>query len=292
MSTHLVIGASGLIGEYLIRAGSVTHQVLGTFRSNPIPGMFQLDICNRPQVQSLIERLCPSIIYLPAALTNVDYCEMHSKEAHSIDVVGVQNVVQAIGNTQIKLVYFSTDYVFDGKSGPYREDDLANPINEYGRQKLLAEQYISLHMRDCLIVRTTGVYGWERGGKNFVYRVLETLGARNMLRVPRDQIGNPTYAPNLAQVAVALAVSDATGVYNISGPTRVSRYEFACEIAKVFNLDIHLIEAVLTNELAQPARRPLNAGLIVAKVSARLGIELLDYRKGLREMAKERGIDS
>lgn len=292
MNIHLIIGASGLVGEDLVRAApNAGLEAMGTYHSHPVPDMQRLDIRSRTEVQLLVAKVRPTIVYLPASLANVDYCELHPEEGYATNVVGVCNVVRAVNNVGAKLIYFSSDYIFDGKAGPYRENDPANPICEYGRQKLIAEHYVALHARDYLIVRTTVVYGWERQGKNFVYRLLNTLEAGQILKVPVDQIGNPTYAPNLAQAVVELALSDARGVYHVVGPERVNRYEFACEAASVFGLDGSLIQPVATSQLGQPAPRPLNAGMVVEKAIAKLSVPLMGYRDGLRAMASERMID-
>ena len=290
MSIQLIIGASGQVGEHLVRAASdAGFEAIGTYHNHPVLGMQRLDIRSPTEVQSLIAKVRPSVVYLPASLANVDYCELHPEEGYAANVVGVRNVVQCVNDVEAKLVYFSSDYIFDGKTGPYYEDDPANPICEYGRQKLIAEHYVALHARDYLIVRTTVVYGWERQGKNFVYRLLNTLKAGQVLRVPVDQVGSPTYAPNLARAVVELAISNTKGVYHVVGPERVNRYGFACEAASVFGLDDSLIQAVATNELEQAAPRPLNAGMMVEKADAVLTVPLIGYRGGLRAMASERG---
>lgn len=292
MSIHLIIGASGQVGEHLVRAASDAGlEAIGTYHSRPVPGMQRLDIRSQPETQLLITKVRPTVVYLPASLSNVDYCELHPEEGYATNIVGVRNVLQIVNDVGAKLVYFSSDYIFDGKAGPYREDDPANPICEYGRQKLMAEHYVALHARDYLIVRTTVVYGWERQGKNFIYRLLDTLKAGQILKVPVDQIGSPTYASNLAQAVLELALSDAKGVYHVVGLERVTRYEFACEAASVFGLDGSLIQPVATSELGQAAPRPLNAGMVAEKAAAKLTVPLIGYREGLRVMASERGVD-
>lgn len=277
MSTHLVIGASGQVGGALLRAIGPAGQ--GTCRTQAVPGLRELDIRNAAEVGSLVSKLHPATIWLCAAMGNADWCERHPEEAYATNVVGAQNAVRAANEVRAKLVYFSTDYIFDGKSGPYREDDLPNPICVYGRQKLLAEHCIALHARDHLIVRTTVVYGWEIQRKNFVCRLLDTLGAGHGMRVPSDQIGSPTYAPHLAEAVRELVARSAHGVYHVVGADRISRSEFAHEAARVFGLDEGLIEPVLTRELDQPAPRPLNAGMCSAKTDPLPG-----WRAGLQAM--------
>ncbi|MBI2940973.1 MAG: SDR family oxidoreductase [Chloroflexi bacterium] len=288
MSGQVVIGASGQVGEHLVQAASAAGlDVLGTYSSHPVPGLRQLDIRNRAETRSLLLASRPSVVYLPAARANVDYCELHPEEGYAVNVLGVRHVVQAANEIGAKLVFFSSDYIFDGRAGPYREGDPPNPICEYGRQKLMAEHCVALHARNYLVVRTTVVYGRERQRKNFIYRLLETLRDGQVLRAPVDQVGSPTYAPNLAQTVVALALADAVGVFHVAGPERASRYEFACEAARAFGLDQDLIRPVATRELGQAAARPLDAGMLVEKATRELTIPLVAYPDGLRAMAAE-----
>lgn len=293
MSRHLIIGASGQVGEHLVLAASLAgFETLGTYYSHPVEGMQQLDIRSKREVQSLLTTVRPAVVYLPASLTNVDYCEMHPQKGYAVNVSGVCNVVQTVNDIGAKLVYFSSDYIFNGEVGPYHEEDPANPICEYGRQKVIAEHYVALHACDYLIVRTTVVYGWERQCKNFVCRLLSVLEASNILRVPVDQVGNPTYAPNLAQAVIELACSGAKGVYDVVGPERVNRYEFACEAARAFGLDGSLIKGIPTCELGQVAPRPLNAGMVVEKATDALKVPLVSYKEGLRMMASGKGLSN
>jgi len=286
MSLHLVIGASGLIGSHLLRhLSQAGWEAVGTFHRAPQPGLLPLDIRDDRSVRDLVERLRPQIIYLPAGFTHVDRCEIERDAAYAINVAGTWNVVRAARQVGARLVFFSSDYVFDGRSGPYDEEFPPRPLSEYGRQKVLGELGVALHARDYLIVRTTVVYGWEPQGKNFVQRLLSTLREGKPVPVPWDQVGSPTYAPNLAAAVVELATLDVCGVFHIAGPERVSRYDFACTAARTFHLDASLIRPVSTPDLGQAAPRPLEAGLRVEKVRQVLRTPLMGYREGLTHMA-------
>jgi dTDP-4-dehydrorhamnose reductase len=284
----LVIGASGLVGSWLLRAAQARGwAAAGTYLSQSLAGLRGLDIRDGGQVCSLLAELHPEVVFLPAARANVDHCELHPAEVYPTNVSGVRNVVGASNEVGAKLVYFSSDYVFDGTSGPYAEEEAPNPINQYGIQKVLAEHYVALHARDYLIVRTTVVYGAETAGKNFVYRLHRTLAAGETLTVPMDQVGSPTYAPDLAHAAIELAGLDARGLYHLVGPTQVDRYRFACEAAEQLQLDAALIRPVTTTELGQPARRPLRAGLLCDKALRVMTTRLRDHTEGLRALAGE-----
>ncbi len=285
----LVIGASGLVGGHLLTQlkQQVGTEVIGTYHQHPAAGQQPFDVLDRAAVRAAFDQIQPTVVFLAAALSNVDYCELHPGPSYEANVSGVQHVVEAASSCGAKLVFFSTDYIFDGRAGPYREDDAASPISLYGWHKTLAEHHIALHSSDYLIVRTTGVYGWESQGKNFVYRLLRTLPQGQALRVPTDQVANPTYAPNLVAATIELAQAAAVGVFNLVGCERVSRYAFALEAARVFDLDPQLILPVSTAELKQPAARPLQAGLKINKALQVLRTPLLDYHLGLQAMRDE-----
>ena len=290
MKPSLVIGAAGQVGERIVctllsRGQTVVQADLLT----PSPDMRRLDIRQRDEVEHAIVSIQPDIVYLTAALTNVDYCEEHPEESYQVNVTGVQNVVDATNRAGARLVFFSSDYIFDGCSGPYHEDSTPCPICEYGRQKLLAEQLIARSSRNYLIIRTTVVYAWEGQGKNFVVRLLKALSDDQEVRVPLDQVSNPTYAPNLAEASIELAENNLQEVFHVVGPERASRYEFACEAARVFGYPVQLIRPITTRELNQPAARPLNAGMTIAKAKGVLKTSLIGFRAGLRLMEKTKG---
>ncbi len=285
MTSHLVIGSSGLVGEHVLRevVAAGLHGI-GTSCSQVAPDRVSLDICAPDDVRRVFDRVRPQVVYLVASLTDVDYCELHPAAAAAVNVAGTRNVVSGANSVGAKIVYVSTDYVFDGVSGPYREDDIANPINEYGRQKLRAEHHVALHAARCVIVRTTVVYGWERLGKNFVYRLVRNVAEGRTVKAPHDQIGTPTYAPNLAAGLVTLGQSDSNGVYHVAGSDRVSRYEMAVTAANVFGLDESLIEPVSTPQLRQPASRPLSAGLVTDRFTRCFDMPMTGCRHGLEQM--------
>lgn len=222
---------------------------------------------------------------MPAAATRVDSCEIDARQAYEVNVFGTGHVVDAADAVGATVVYFSTDYVFDGREGPYTESASPNPLSQYGAQKLVAESRVQHAVGGALIVRTTVVYGFEPQSKNFVARLLGDLRRGERVTVPSDQIGTPTHAPDLAEAVIDLMMAGARGVVNVAGNETVARDEFAREVARVFGEDPALVCPALTAELGQPAPRPLRAGLRVDYAERLLGRELPGYRAGLREMA-------
>lgn len=288
MNGHLVIGGSGQIGHHLFNVLKTAENVYGTYLNHPEDHLIHLDINSYANTKKVLCELKPAVVYCPAYISNVDYCEQNPEETYLTNGLGLWNVIKIATEIGARLVYFSSDYIFDGKNGPYREDDLPNPICVYGHQKLIGEHAIMRSTDDYLIVRSTVIYSWESQGKNFIYRLLNSLEKGLRIQVPTDQIGNPTYGPDLAQAVIDLVEDQAVGIFNITGQDRLNRYEFAVEVAKTFDMDPNLILPVTTDQLKQAARRPLNAGLISDKAAERLQRKFMGYKEGLERMVVEK----
>jgi dTDP-4-dehydrorhamnose reductase len=223
-------------------------------------------------VEAAIERHQPEPIYLAAALTGVDYCEDHQDEAWRINVEGTRNVAEAAARVGSKLIFYSTEYVFDGAAGPYAEDDPVSPLGVYAQSKAAGEETIRDAADDYLIVRTTVVFGWDRASRNFAMQLWEHLSVGDRMRVPYDQIGNPTLVDFLAETSLALVRIGVRGeTINVVGGERVARSDFAVRLADRLRLDSSLIDPVSTASLNQRAARPLDAGLRTDKLASILG---------------------
>ena len=279
----LVIGASGQVGEHCLAA--LGPAGIGTYREHARPGMIALDVRDRDAFDRLLAERRPEVVYLSACAANVDFCETNPDTTYKTNVRAVTDAVELANRHGCKLVYLSSEYLFDGTAGPYDEDAPTRPLQVYGWQKLAAEHAIAAFADDWLIVRTAVVFSWESQGKNFLYRLRGSLLEGKEIRVPVDQISSPTYAPDLVQAMIELVDRGERGVFNVCGPRVVSRYDFALEAAEAFGLDATRIVPVTTPELDQPAKRPLRAGLTVTKVERTLGRPMRDFTAGLREMA-------
>jgi dTDP-4-dehydrorhamnose reductase len=268
----LVIGAPGQVGRALMRLlPSSGLEAVGTYHSRPVPGMLRLDVTDHAAVRSVVLAQRPALIFLSGALTAVDYCESHIDEAWAINVHGPTAVAQAAAEVGAKLVFYSTEYVFDGTAGPYGEDDPISPQGVYARSKAEAEQAILKETDDCLIARTTVVFGWDPTSKNFAMQVWERLSAGQRVQAPADQISNPTLADFLAIASIVLAQEDVRGIVNVVGRDRVVRSEFARKLAQALGFSPDLVDPIATADLHQPAPRPLDAGMRTDKLEALLG---------------------
>lgn len=246
-----------------------------------------IDITQKDTVGEAMQNIQPDIVVLTAALSHVDYCEEFPEESEKVNIHGLQNVLDALDKEKTKMIFFSSDYIFDGEKGPYGEDDQPNPLCVYGKHKLMGEEMIRNALKNYLIVRTNGVYGPEQKGKNFVLSLLKKLKGGEKVNVPFDQIGSPTYSENLAEVVEELVQKEKQGVYNIAGPELADRYSFAKEVCKVFGLPEGMLQDVLTSELGQKAKRPLQGGLKMDKVQKQISIQLVAYKQGLLHMRQQ-----
>lgn len=285
----LVIGASGQVGGALLRVLERNGiEAVGTHQSRPARGAFQLDVRDRDTVHRCVAAVKPGVVFLAVNIPGgVDYCETHPQEADTLNVTGTRNVAEATARCGAAVVYYSTDYIFDGKAGPYAEEDDPSPLSVYGRTKLEAEQLIQALAPGHLILRTTVVFGWDRASRNFAMQVWERLGAGQPMRVPSDQWGNPTLVDYLAEVSVRLVQGEAQGVFNVAGKDRMPRSELAKALAHAMALDPALIIPIPTSELAQRAPRPLQGGLKTGKLARTLGTDPLDLNESLKRFRRQ-----
>jgi len=264
----LVVGASGLVGWNLLEAArSGGHDVLGTCSSHAMPGLVQLQIEDEKGRKQLLAKFCPDVAFCCIGWTWVDGCESDPARAFRENTEYPARLAASAVEIGSRFVYFSTSYVFDGKEGPYTEEAETNPLSVYGHSKLEGErEVLEATAGDALVARTMGVYGPEPQQKNFVYQVRKALSGGQSFRVPEDQFGNVTYAPDLARMAIALAGQGQRGIWNLAGPDpSVRRSDFARLIAQNYGLREELLIPIKTNLLHQPAQRPVQGGLIIEK---------------------------
>jgi dTDP-4-dehydrorhamnose reductase len=282
----LVTGASGFIGKQFMEAFR-GHDVVGLRYSRPEPGLLAMDLREPLAVRSCLEDLRPEVVIHCAARPNVDWCELNRDEARAINLLPVRLLAEKCARLRAKLVFLSTDYVFDGLHGPYSETDPTNPINEYGRLKLEGERVITRTTDNYLIVRTTNVYGFDAESKNFLMAILPKLARGERVRVASDQFGSPTMVKDLCLVVRELITSGCTGTLHVAGPDLVNRAEWLRQAAHTFGLDHTLVSGALTGDLDQPAPRPMRSGLVSHRLPPVVGRRLTHLREGLAVMKQQ-----
>ena len=266
----IVIGGSGQIGGWLLQSLiAAGDDAIGTFASVPTPGLLPLDASDQLSAAEWVRSRNPDVVFYPAGFTWVDGCQRDPAKAFAANRDEPLNLARAASQVGAKFVYFSTDYVFDGQSGPNSEADQPKPLSIYGEAKLAAEHQLIDELRDqALIARTSWVYGPERQGKNFAYQLVKTLKAGKPLVCPSDQVSSPSYGPDVARATLSLLRAGIHGLIHVAGPEVMDRVTFAKAIAVAFGLAPELIESQSTAELAQEAPRPLQGGLTTPRLDA------------------------
>ncbi|MGZ0130765.1 dTDP-4-dehydrorhamnose reductase [Priestia megaterium] len=247
----LITGANGQLGKELVELFTAKgFEVYGFGRD-------KMDITNQAQVQEVLSTLKPNIVIHSAAHTQVDLAESEPEQAFSINAYGTRNVAVAAEAVGAKLVYVSTDYVFDGTNDePYNEFSPTSPLGVYGKSKLAGEQFVrDLHSK-FFIVRTSWVYG--KHGANFVKTMLKLGKERKELSVVADQRGCPTYTLDLANAILELVDTQKYGVYHVSNSGSCSWYEFAKEIFEISEMKVQ-VNPCTTADFPRPAARPANS---------------------------------
>ena len=255
----LVIGATGQLGSAIVEAYGAEN-CIGTYCNTKTNDAYvhfdMMRALEEKYTEFLFDLVQPTCVYVCTGMTWVDGCEQEVDKCTLLNhtaPVHVAKVAQAFG---CKFVWYSTDYVFDGKEGPYNEYAPVNPLNQYGRSKRNGELGIMSTCDGALVLRINGVYGPEELGKNFVYQVAD----RRAKRVPSDQFGTPTYSRDIARVSQKLVESNAKGIVHVTGDEVLSRVAFAKRIASVLGLEDECT-GVETTQLQQSATRPLHGGL-------------------------------
>ncbi len=267
----VIIGASGLVGGNMLKYFSMQNwKVLGTHFSYPTKDTIPFDTLNPKNDQEsydLVKKFAPDWIVHCGALTWVDYCEEHPKESYEKTVVSTINMIELAKDLNAGFCYLSTDYVFDGKEGPYTESHEVNPLSVYGKHKLEAEQHVQNSGLNHLILRITNVYGDEERGKNFIARLLSLAkeGKTEHLKLPKDQYATPVNAKDVARATHVLISDQKDGIYHIASTDYMNRMQLAQRVLSNFPDANITMEALRTNQMNQAASRPLYGGLISKK---------------------------
>ena len=276
----MIPGAEGQLGKALQIGLTDKFNILST-TSQPTQlaknqrNVQKLDITDKENISNVLESFKPDIIINCAAYTNVDGSEINKDLAHQVNVEGLRNLIQ-LSDINTYLIQISSDYVFDGDSGPYSEDEHTFPVNYYGKTKLEAENILRGTRRKWAIFRPNVLYSSDLFNKgNFFAWVYRSLLKKDSISVVTDQISNPTFNLQFVKAIFQCIIMDFEGILHIGSDDYMSRYEFALDIAKVFGLDSALITKIDTDSLTQKvksyiAKRPLHSGLVVNKIEKEL----------------------
>ncbi len=273
----MIFGASGLLGKALTNEWA-RDEVVGL-------GSRDVDIRDADKVREVVEKVCPAWVVLAAAYTNVDDCESHPDLAFAVNRDGALNVAQAAKRAGAKLLFLSSDYVFDGKrTSPYETADARNPQSAYGRSKAEAELRLLEVLPECCVARTSWLFG--TGGKCFPDTILKLAASRPALDVVNDQRGCPTYSVDLARAIIGLCRNQASGIVHVTNAGDCSWFEFAREIVKGAGLATE-VRPVSSQQMARPAPRPAYS-VLSAKSLQQYGIAVPTWQDALQRYLQER----
>jgi dTDP-4-dehydrorhamnose reductase len=276
----LLLGHKGMLGSDLLLKLSAEHEVIGMDKE-------EIDIVSVSECKKAIKETAPDIIINAAAYTNVDGCKTAREECFAVNAEAVKNIAEVCHNKKIRIIHFSTDYVFDGTAKqPYKEDDKVNPINVYGESKLAGESYLQSLSNNYLLIRTSWLYGLK--GRNFIQAILAKARTKPTptLTVVDDQVGSPTYTKDLAAAVAMLIEKNAQGIFNITNRGSCSWHQFAVKILQESGFDKIEVIPVKSDQLQRPALRPAYSILSNQKFIQLTGKTLQPWQLALQDYLK------
>lgn len=287
MKKTAVIGASGFLGRHLLAGYRAVHpDCIGTAFSSTSPDLLPFDIRKPELVRLRLEESGYHSVVIASARPNVMFCEEHREEAYDVNVRGTLELVRQIGRTSLRLVFFSSDYVFEGKHGGYGDTSPLMPTTEYGRQKAEVEREIPSLSARALVLRLSKVYGIERGDGTLLDEIASALAGGSSVRAASDQIFNPTYVGDIVRVVIALQDIDAQGTMNVCAPQSWRRFDIAKAVAAAMGREASLVQPVSLHDIPGMESRPLNTSMQCARLSASLDMQVAPLEESIRAVVK------
>jgi len=291
-SRLLVTGASGFLGSHLCRFAKKEWDVVGmhNLHADMPAGVekVQIDLRDRKALLVALKEFTPSVI-IHAAVLQIDDCERHPELAQQVNIDSTLYITEWAAKNNCRVIYISTDMVFDGSRGMYKEEDNAEPVNEYGRTKLVAERIVQEFCENSVIARLPLLFGFPAvGGACFMSTMLDKLNRNQTVQTYVDQFRSPGLVQNMAEALLELSRNDFSGVLHIAGTTRLSREELARQAAECAGLDVNLLQPISMHDHAMLALRPTDVSLDTAKARSILRTPLLEANCALKRMFEER----
>ncbi len=301
MPKILITGANGFLGEHLIQLlKHVKHwEIIATARGeNKLKNkegyrFLSLDICDKNKVGQVIKEEKPNYVIHAAAMTQVDQCEINKNQCWETNVEGTRYLLEATKEIEAFFIFISTDFIFDGKEGPYKEEAVPHPVNFYGESKWSAEKLLQEASIPSVILRTVLVYGSsdDKNRSNIVRWLKSSLKEKKAIKVVDDQWRTPTLVQDLAEGCRLVMVKKEEGkslapVYNISGKELLTPYQMALKVADFYDLDKRLITRADATTFQQKAQRPAKTGFVLDRAEKELDYHPHTFEEGLELMSK------
>ena len=288
MKKLLVLGGSGLIGNALLKNSENKFDILTTFNKNPITieslRSFHYSLPNDlNKLEDLLTNEKPDILVNTMGYSNIDFCESNKNDTDMLHVEITEKISNICENLEIKQIFLSSDFIFDGEKGNYSETDLPNPVNYYGLSKLKAEQIILKNPINT-IIRTSVIYDWDYRARFFNY-VVKNLQKKQSITATTDAYHSITFLDNLVKSILKVIKLNRNGIFHIVDSACVNRFEFAKIIAKIFQLDESLIKTISVRDIPSfVANRPKNICLNNSKAKKELGLNFNTIEEGVRKV--------
>lgn len=285
-------GITGLLGSYFLKKQIKGFEIFGTGYKNIRKSsrkLFSIDITKKNIVMDFVKQIEPQIIIHAVSIGDVDYCEKYPEIAYKVNVEGTNNIIRAAKKIKSKVIFLSSNAIFDGLNPPYDEKSPSNPLDVYGKTKAEGESVVFNSNLNFCILRLITMYGWPQpGGRNNpVSWLIANLKEKRNINIVNDIYNNHLWAGQAAEVIWKIINKNISGVYNIAGADRISRYDLALKVAKVFELDSSLVSPVSSDFFKSIAKRPKNTCFNTGKMEKELGIKPLGIEEGLRLMRLE-----
>lgn len=272
----IITGGKGMLASNLLPTFSRYHEMITV-------DIDEWDITNKEKGETFIKEHKPDVIINLAAITNVDGCEDIPEVVQKVNGNAPGIIAELCEKYRVKLVHFSTDYVFDGtRDSPYNEEDIPNPQSVYGESKLSAEIQIRRNNPSALIMRAEWLYGGALGGGDFITKITKVAREKGRVEVVNDQRGTPTYAKDVGEPLRALIENNRSGIYHISNSGSTTWYGFTKEIFALLNIDVPL-NPTTSDTYRTKAKRPANSVYDISKLQRDTGITMRPWQEALRE---------
>ena len=291
MNNILIFGGNGLVGQSFkkLYSNNKSQKVFTTSRNPKSNDELKCDITKKEDLKKCFNEVKPTTVINCTNLAGgVNFCENNKEISQQFHFEANIEMGKLANEFKAEFVLISTDYVFDGSESPYREEDKTNPLNEYGRNKLAAEQWVQENVDRFVIARTTNIFGWDPFTKtpNFLMQLYFNLKESKSVNVPSFLFGNPTYVNDLTNAIKTLLEKSSYGVFHVVGSSKINRFEWAKQFCQIIGFDENLIKEV-PNAIEGGVKRPLISNLNTDKLKNKIGYYLADVQHGLRQFQKD-----
>jgi dTDP-4-dehydrorhamnose reductase len=281
-----VIGASGYIGSHLFQRYRKEHQdCIGTSFSSDKPDLIPFDIRKQDIGQLNLEKTGHEAVVISSAKSNISYCENKTLDAFKVNVEGTLNQIKSLSQTSLRIVFLSTDYVFDGIEGNFDDDHQTAPTTIYGKHKKIVEDEIKSLTDDFLVLRLSKIYGQRKGDKTILDEVANLISQDKQVLAAGDQYFCPTYIEDLIDSILNIQKEDLRGYVNVCSPEVWSRYEMHKKLAKVMAKDEILVKKINLYDIPEMRGRPLNTSMICSSLTQKTRTSFIPFEDAIANVA-------